>query len=419
MKERPYTEFYARFLGGFSLTFGEQKLYVNVSPRITRMQILLILLKAGDQGIHRKDLLNLIRPDEQDWKKRLNNFHQQIHLLRKELGRSKFPEGNYIVSKESKYYFTRDYQVMTDTGQLDQLIDQVRAGHLDEAAVQELYESYCRLYTGEFLPMLQGEEWVTTESAYYQNWFSYCLNGLCEILRQQGHYEKLLEFCTAASQIHPYDEWQAVQIECLMALNRYKEAMQLYEQANELFYQDLGVGSFGQVMEKYQSAGYQLHNTSRILAGLKDELMEKGEVKGAYCCGYPNFLDVYHVITRMGERFHIKSLVLICSLEEVSEDSQMTSGQIEPIMEQLSQVITEQLRTGDVYTRYSQNQFLVLLVGATAADGSAIVSRLEQKWQEIPHDLGVALHFEMYETEESQFEVCENGKSRNVCYPYH
>ena len=134
--------------------------------------------------------------------------------------------------------------------------------------------------------------------------------------------------------------------------------MQLYERANELFYQDLGAGSLGQMMEKYQSVGYQLHNTSRILAGLKDELMEKGEVKGASCCGYPNFLDVYHVITRMGERFHIQSLVLICSLEEVSEDSQMTSGQIEPIMEQLSQVITEQLRTGDVYTRYRLDRLM-------------------------------------------------------------
>lgn len=401
------------------MTFGERKLYVNVSPRIIRMQILLILLKAGDQGIHRKDLLNLIRPEEQDRKKRLNNFHQQIHLLRQELKQSKFPEGSYIVSKESRYYFTTDYPLSTDVGQLDRLICRIRAVQKGEADVQELYESYCRLYTGEFLPMLHGEEWVTTESAYYQKWFSYCLNGLCQILRQQGHYEKMLEFCTAASQIHPYDEWQAVQIECLMALNRYKEATQLYEQANELFNQELGVGSLESVMKKYQNAGYQLRNTSRILAGLKDQLTEKGEIKGAYCCGYPNFLDVYHVITRMGERFHIKSLVLICSLEEGPEDAWTGPDRTEPSMERLGKVIAGQLRAGDIYTRYSQTQFLVLLVGAAAADGGAIVSRLEGRWQEVSRDLGAAVHFEMYETEESQFEVCENGKSGNLCYPYH
>ena len=53
----------------------------------------------------------------------------------------------------------------------------------------------------------------------------------------------MLELCSTASQIHPYDEWQAVQIECLLAMERYKEALEVYEKATEIFYKDLGVTS--------------------------------------------------------------------------------------------------------------------------------------------------------------------------------
>ncbi len=418
MIECPYTEFYASFLGGFSLSFGETELFDNVNPQLIRMRILLILLKAGNQGIYRRELLNLVRPDEQDQKKRLSNLHQQIYLLRQELERANFPEGKYIVSKGSKFYFTRDYQVTTDIGELDLLIEQLRTGHKGEAEDQELYETYCRLYKGELLPMLHGEEWVTTESAYYQKWFSYCLNGLCQILRQEGQYETLLNYCTTASQIHPYDEWQAVQIECLMALNRYKEAGQLYEQTNELFYQELGVSPIERIMVKYQDIGCQLYNTSRMMAEVKEELTEKGEIESAYCCGYPNFLDVYHIIIRMGERFQIKSLLMVCSMEEETEAAQ-NDIRTSQRMEQLEQIIAKGIRAGDVYTRYSPNQFLLLLIGTSAEDGAVIAWRLEQRWKQIMNGQDVLIHFDMYETEESQYEVYGNGKNRNIHCAYH
>ena len=73
--------------------------------------------------------------------------------------------------------------------------------------------------------MLGGEAWAAQEEAYYQKWYFDSLSSLCRRLKEKGEYEKLLELCTMASRIHPYDEWQTVQIGCLVALNRYQEAM--------------------------------------------------------------------------------------------------------------------------------------------------------------------------------------------------
>ena len=46
MKERPYTGFYARLLGGFSLYYEGIELPIPANPQTKGMQILCMLLKA-------------------------------------------------------------------------------------------------------------------------------------------------------------------------------------------------------------------------------------------------------------------------------------------------------------------------------------------------------------------------------------
>lgn len=82
LAERPYTHFYARLLGGFSISFAGQELPIEANPQTKYMQLLLMLLKAGEEGIERKQLVEILRRDDGDWKKQLNNFRQQVYILR-------------------------------------------------------------------------------------------------------------------------------------------------------------------------------------------------------------------------------------------------------------------------------------------------------------------------------------------------
>lgn len=233
-----------------------------------------MLLKAGEKGVERKKLIEFLRPEETDVMKGLNNLRQQIFLLRRVLRQSDCPEGKYIVPKDSRYYFSLEYSLETDTGQLDQLAYRIRNETMDEEEKKQVLLQYCQTYTGEFLPMLGGEEWVALESAYYQKQYFSFLSELCTILKKQGEIEKILELCTRASEIHPYDEWQAVQIDCLMSMNRYREALKVYEKATEIFYEDLGVTSIDKVMAKYRNLGGQLYYAASAMTGIKEVLQE-------------------------------------------------------------------------------------------------------------------------------------------------
>lgn len=399
------------------------------------MQLLLLLLKAGREGIGREEFFAASRLEAVHAKKRTSNFRQQLYKLRKVIRESDMPEGRYIVLRQGRYYFTLEYDLYTDTEELDRLIGEIRnlegksskeekeqdfgqnqragaepggikkAGTKEE--LQEAYRRYCDRYHGEFLPMLSGEDWATTEAAYYQKWYTRCLKKLCSLLKKENRYEELLRLCTAASQYHPYDEWQAVQIECLMALNRQKEAWNVYEKTAELFYHELGLiypkPNIGQCPINYirpETAGRQVCRDAGMLDQMKKELGEDGEEEGAYYCGYPSFLDIYHIVSRIGERGQGKNSLLLCTLSfSKKEKGENHSARVQIWMEQLNRFLGKGLRREDVYTRYSDSQYLAILAGADLRAGKNAAARLRQAWKRKNPDEPAGIRFSVQEIE--------------------
>ena len=371
-------QFYAKFLGSFSLDFNGQRLWLKGSPQKKSMQLLMALLKAGAEGATRQQLLEVVWKEGGDPQKEKSNLNQHLYYLRQLIHESHFPEGKYIIVQKPRYYFTEDYEIHSDTEQLDQILEEIRNAEAAGEDTLELLRRFCRGYTGEFLPMLNGEEWVVEKSAYYQKQYFSCLSRLCSRLKEMGEYQEMLELCTVASQIHPYDEWQAVQIDCLVAMNRYKDALKVYEDAAEFFYEDLGVSSLNRTIARYRNTEGRLHYLSSALAGIRKGLNEEERLWGAYCCSYPSFVDVYRIVVRMQERTGIGSLLMVCTLN-IAGSGENT----ETWMERFRQFMAGSIRNGDVYTRYSPNQFLVLLMQAEEKDVENIEERLKNGWKMI------------------------------------
>ena len=371
-------QFYAKFLGSFSLDFNGQRLWLKGSPQKKSMQLLMALLKAGAEGATRQQLLEVVWKEGGDPQKEKSNLNQHLYYLRQLIHESHFPEGKYIIVQKPRYYFTEDYEIHSDTEQLDQILEEIRNAEAAGEDTLELLRQFCRGYTGEFLPMLNGEEWVVEKSAYYQKQYFSCLSRLCGRLKEMGEYQEMLELCTVASQIHPYDEWQAVQIDCLVAMNRYKDALKVYEDAAEFFYEDLGVSSLNRTIARYRNTEGRLHYLSSALAGIRKGLNEEERLWGAYCCSYPSFVDVYRIVVRMQERTGIGSLLMVCTLN-IAGSGENT----ETWMERFRQFMAGSIRNGDVYTRYSANQFLVLLMQAEEKDVENIEERLKNGWKMI------------------------------------
>ena len=438
MKERPYTGFYARLLGGFSLYYEGIELPIPANPQTKGMQILCMLLKAGTRGVERNDLIDFLQGEGGDRVKGLNNLRQRIFLLRKIIDRSHFPKGKYIVCAENRYYFSQEYEWKSDTDDLDEQIEHLRKGGLSQEETWDIQWEYCRNYRGEFLPMLGGEAWAAQEAAYYQKWYFQCVSSLSQHLKEAGEYEKLLSLCTMASYIHPYDEWQTVQIDCLMALNRYRDALKVYEEASDLFYEELGVDTLDQTVAKYRNREGQMYVLANAMTGIKDILVEEDREPGAYQCSYPSFLDMYRILARMQERTGIPITLMICTLADTQEERSFGPGtergtekgppgqpesggkdRLEERMESFRKILADSIRSGDVYSRYSSRQYLVLLTDATQEQGQKIAARLERKWRERCGCQKGRIQFEVQQTESPGKEERGDDKERNLYRTHH
>lgn len=380
MKDRPYSTFYARLLGGFSFSLDGQEIPIKGNLRSKYLQFFLMLLKAGKEGITKERLMRQLDEKNSNREKTLNNLRQQIFVLRRTINTLGLPQGQYIVFEKGRYYFSRDQNVITDTEQIDQLDKRLRQGELSREKRKEILQEICNIYSGEFLPMLHGEEWAAVEGANYQNIFFKATKELYDMLKQEKAYGEMLKLCSKASLLHPYDEWQAMEIDCLIAQNRYMEAMKVYEKATEVFYEEFGVSPFDSVIAKYRSKEGQLMYTSRILSEIKDEIIKEDTDKGAYYCSYPSFIDVYRLVSRMKDRQNLSLSLVICTLKTSEQKREQTK--MLDMMEELQKVIAGSLRRTDVFTRYSPNQFLILLMGSSRESSETVTARLQRKWQQ-------------------------------------
>ncbi len=375
MKDRPYTGFYASFLGGFSLSYMGKKIMLNKRLSQKSMQILLLLLKAEEQGVPWRKLAELVGGRREDSQKQHNNLRQQVRMLRNLIKNCpEFPEGKFIVgTREGVYYFSPDYEVETDTGRIDWRYQRLRDGISGEEKKRILQE-ICQLYTGEFLPALLGEEWATVEGAGYQSIYLSCVQELCRILEKEKAYSELIALCSRAGRLYPYGQWNEAQIKYLVKQNRYEEAVQVFEKTDQSLYEDFGIHpvKLSQAREGCLLPGGGRGRIFEIL----EEIENRDGRACPYWCSYPSFVDIYRVISRIMERSQSQAALLLCTVEG---EAFVAKG-----MEELKGRLDTVLRSSDICTQYSANQFLALLPETEASDGWSVVERLRhsQMWEE-------------------------------------
>ena len=102
---------------------------------------------------------------------------------------------------------------------------------------------------------------------------------------------------------------------------------------------------------------------------------------GPYYCYYPSFLDCCMILARMAERSGQSVYLLLCTLTEKSGKEFRDSDKLEEQMELFKRVIGETFRKGDLYTKYSRSQFLVILSGTELENGILAFNRLRERWE--------------------------------------
>ena len=379
-----------KMLGGFSLRYNQREIILKCNETSKVMQLFLRLLYAGNEGIAKVKLLEDLyeREEIQDSKNALRILMFRLKKLLQDTG---ILNGDYIRTEKGNCFFGGPIEVEIDVNEfLKAAADADK--EIDNQEKIDALRRACELYTGEFLPQLATEEWVTIESLRCKDLYVRCLTILYGLLEKKGEYEEMLALTSRAAELYPFDDWQTMKIDCLIALNRYKDALKLYEKTTTLFFEELGLSPSEKMLSQFKTMSGRIQHAAGNLNHIQDGLREDTYTGGAYYCSYPSFVDSYRVIARIIERTGTSVFLMLCTLTDSKEQPLEKEDVLEEEMSNLGDAIESSLRRGDCYTKYSTNQFLILLQGIAQENCSIISDRITQNYKKkfAGHRVGLA-----------------------------
>ena len=352
---------YIQTLGTVRLTLGGRTISLHTSITGKAFQLFLLLAYTGTRGVTRTVLQDALY--DRKTTDAANALRINASRLRKLLLQSELPAHNYIVVDKNVYYltepeYTGDFQV--DVVLLEQLWEKIQK-EKEISAKRELLEKACKLYEGEFLPALSGEVWVENLRGRFQEIYFNCVQFLCEILKQQQDYKSLVRVTADAMRLYPTEEWAKLKMDGFVGLQKYKEAMEAYKDAVKDIFSEQGMAVSDQMWDRFKSLNQYIENQSRNLENIKEWLCEKERIPGAYCCSYPGFIDCYRMEARAAERKKRHGMLMICTIRDRQGAVITEAEKLQEYMDKLDQCVCVTLRRGDIYTRYSRDQILILV----------------------------------------------------------
>jgi len=163
-----------------------------------------------------------------------------------------------------------------------------------------------------------------------------------------------------------------------MLQGHYSSALLHYQKATELLYKNLSVQPSSELNQLYLSLmSYQSDlemDTSVILSNLK-----KIKETGAFVCNYGVFKEIFQLELRQAIRS--KNSIYICMLITIFESNQIPSlDTLNKAMPELLSSITICLRSGDIVSKYSGAQYILLLPCLDKNNAMKIVKRIQDHY---------------------------------------
>ncbi len=376
-KEKEDNILHVQMFGSFSLTWNGK--YITGGSRSSETQfayLMELLLHHRKRGISREQLKRNLFEDRD-----VKDFHHAarsvIYNAKKKLREAGLPDVNYIEQQGGIYYWTKEIPVEEDAAAFDELYTQAEQ-EPDSDKKLEMYLKACHCYTGEFLENQTAVVWVAQEAMRYRKVFSACAQQAVELLRKRQDYLRMEELGLYAANINPLADWESVTMEALLALGRTDEAIRLYEDTVELYFQEEGLRPSGRLMEMLEEMGTLIDHQYALLDVIQENLSEKDEdgKKGGYFCSYPVFQGIYRMIGRVMERGGQSVHLMLCTIVDSKGNPMKDGPMLAELSGRLGDAICASVRRSDAVSKYGKGQYLVLLMNTTRENCRILQKRI-------------------------------------------
>ncbi len=364
--------------GDFSVSYGGNLLKLDKSGTTKMIQLLAMLIYFRN-GLPRETVLRNLY-GERELADQNNNLRVTLFKLRKSLLKAGLPKEQYVSIQNGVYRWESSLTTTCDTWDFQQKNATADRAEKAGAVEQELNlrRELCSLYTDELLQKLSGEEWVLLEQVALKKLYFHSLSRLIALLEEQREFEEIIDLCRTAERLYPYDEWQLRRIDALMSMDHYDEAMTAYQEVSELYFKELGLEPTTEMLHRYEKMTDKLQRRCYSLREIYWEMVEAAP-KGACGVDYLSFIDRFRYLQRLAERSGESNfLVSITVLQKRTGELFALSGDGDWADVLMRRALRQCLRRTDSFTKYSDSQYLMLLVGISLEALPVVLRRIDQ-----------------------------------------
>ena len=298
----------------------------------------------------------------------LKNLIYRLRVLLKKM----FGIDDLIKTGKGTYSINKDYQIIIDALEFEKIESQ--------ASTIEDYEKLIDLYKGKYLTEIIDDHNVITRRTYFDSIYLERVIEYANMLSENEDYVKMERVVRQAISIDELEEeLYELLIESLYYQKEYQKAVETYKKTVELLYKSLGIKPSDSMQNLFELIKKQRRDDTADIIEIQEELADDSD-GGAFLCEYGTFKEIYNmqsrIIGRLGVCDHICLVSIVYSGKSMGDNDK---EYLKKVMMRVQEAMLKGLRIGDIVSRLSTNQYIVLLPNCNYENSLMAMDRVLRK----------------------------------------
>lgn len=370
-----------KMLGSFIIEYNGKEHLKQVTRLNKTMELFAMLAIKKTPILSNNQIIHNLYPDEV-----LENppgaLKNTAYLLRKAL-KDIDPVHQYIATINNTYYLDLNAPLTVDVWEFEALATLAKNTNYSPQEQHAFSLQALSLYSGDLLPGIAHVPWVIQANHELKTTYLETVYHVCDLLLVKGTkdaHKEVLDICNRAILIDPLNKNLYIQIFKSMKHLEMKQAIiSYYSLVSNLFFDKTTSRLPCEIHNIFIWAAEVDNelkaNLNRIQQDLVEMTREQRPIRGSYYCEYEMFKQIYPMISRNASREGTKLSLLLINISIKSTKNE-TKSTLSEAMSELKDCIKSTLRKGDIFSRYSSDQFVVMLSMANSNDYRIVQRRI-------------------------------------------
>lgn len=361
----------------FAIYINERRIDLLVNKSRKGASLIQLLLSHRGKPVPNNRILTTLWQEDKSSNPE-NALKTLVSRLRTLLNQISPELGSCLVADRGAYHWELLPGMTVDLYEIDRVLAGLNEENLTLAAQEALFAELLALYAGDLLQNSERNEWAVVEAATLHEQFLRAMYAYIELLKGKEDYNEVICVCRRVLEVDNFDDRLHIELmKALIRVNRTSEALQQYKHVVELDYRYLGVQPSKELQEFYKQIVTSGKTLELNLEAIRTELQEDDGKRDAYVCEYAVFKEIYNLqmrnVGRMGT-----SMFLAIMMVRPYNGQVMDSIRQNSIMNGLLQILAQNLRKGDIITRFAPSMFAMMLPTVNYATGHMVMERIKK-----------------------------------------